>query len=83
MFMLLGLNCGMGQADISDLRDIFFKSLVPRDDLPAATVLEAKHITAKKPGTGIPATLYKTLIGRTLARNVHRDQPFVDEDFER
>lgn len=71
------------RADISDLRDIFFKSLVPRADLPAATVLEAKHITAKKPGTGIPATQFKTLIGRTLARNVQCDQPFVEEDFER
>ena len=71
------------RADIAELRDIFFKSLVPCDDLPAATVLEAKHITAKKPGTGIPATQFRNLIGRTLARNVQRDTPFVEEDFER
>jgi N-acetylneuraminate synthase len=71
------------RSDIAELRDIFFKSLVPCDDLPAATVLEAKHITAKKPGTGIPATQFKRLIGRTLARNVQRDRPFVEEDFER
>ena len=71
------------RADIAELRDIFFKSLVPCDDLPAATVLEARHITAKKPGTGIPATLFKSLIGRTLARSVQRDMPFVEEDFER
>jgi len=71
------------RADIAELRDIFFKSLVPCDDLPAATVLEAKHITAKKPGTGIPATQFKNLIGRTLVRGVRRDMPFVEEHFER
>ncbi len=71
------------RADIAELRETFFKSLVPCDDLPATTVLEAKHITAKKPGTGIPATQFKNLIGRTLARSVQRDMPFVEEDFER
>lgn len=69
--------------NVAELRDIFLKSLVPAENLPAATVLEARHIAAKKPGTGIPASQFKSLIGRKLARCVQRDRPFVEEDFER
>ncbi|MCZ6605338.1 MAG: N-acetylneuraminate synthase family protein [Alphaproteobacteria bacterium] len=70
-------------ATAAEMRDIFFKSVVPRADLPADTVLEAGHITTKKPGTGIPASQFDNLIGRTLARDVKKDQPLVDEDFQK
>ena len=69
-------------ASATEMRDIFFKSVVPLADLPADTVLEAGHITTKKPGTGIPASQFDNLIGRTLARDVKKDQPLVAEDFD-
>lgn len=68
--------------ELSELRDIFFKSVVPRTDLPAETVLEAEHMTTKKPGTGISASEFANLIGRTLARDVKRDVPLVEEDLK-
>lgn len=63
-----------------ELRAIFFKSVVPREDLAANTVIQARHITTKKPGTGIPAAQFDAVIGRTLARDVERDKPLVEAD---
>lgn len=61
------------QADMQPLRDIFFKSVVATQDLPAGTVLTAQHLAAKKPGSGIPARELPSLIGRTLKHDVARD----------
>jgi N-acetylneuraminate synthase len=56
------------------LRHLFTKSVVARTDLPAGTVLQAEHLTVKKPGTGIPAARLHELLGRTLRCTVVRDQ---------
>ena len=64
------------------LRDIFMKSVVARHDLPAGTVLRAEHLTAKKPGTGIPASELTSLFERRLRRAVRGDVPIVAEDLE-
>jgi len=68
--------------DIAPLREIFLKSVVATSDLPAGTVMERRHITTKKPGTGIPASAFDTVIGRKLARDVKRDVPLTEEDLE-
>lgn len=67
---------------IAPLREIFLKSLVPTRDLPAGTVLEADHLGAKKPGTGIPASQFDSTVGRRLARDVTRDVPLQPSDLE-
>ena len=64
------------------LREIFMKSVVARHDLPAGTVLRAEHLTAKKPGTGIPASELTSLFERRLRRAVRGDVPIVAEDLE-
>ena len=64
------------------LREIFMKSVVPRRDLPAGTVLSAEHLTAKKPGTGIPVSELAGLLDRRLCRAVRVDVPIVAEDLE-
>lgn len=64
------------------LRDIFLKSVVLRLDLPAGTVLQRQHLTTKKPGTGIPASEYKSVIGRVLARNAKKDVPLQTIDLK-
>jgi sialic acid synthase SpsE len=38
-------------------------------------VLQAHHLTVKKPGGGIAADQFDQLIGRRLAVDVHADQP--------
>jgi len=67
-------------AHIEPLRGIFMKSVVPLADLPAGTVLERRHLGAKKPGTGIPASEFENVVGRQLARNVKQDVPLSVED---
>ncbi|MDQ2805826.1 MAG: N-acetylneuraminate synthase family protein [Chloroflexota bacterium] len=67
-------------ADLAPLRRLFTKSVVTRTALAAGTVLQADHLAAKKPGTGIPAARLPDLIGRGLRRAVAADTLLVEED---
>jgi N,N'-diacetyllegionaminate synthase len=60
--------------EMAPLRDLFTKSIVTRMDLPAGTILREEHLATKKPGTGIPATQFKQVIGRILRHPVKADQ---------
>jgi len=66
--------------EMAPLRGLFTKSVVARVDLPAGAVLREEHLTAKKPGTGIPAARLPELIGRTLTKPVHADQLLAESD---
>lgn len=66
---------------VTSLRGIFMKSVVAAEDLPQGTVLEARHLAAKKPGSGIPANDLPALVGKTLARAVERDALLSHDDF--
>ncbi|MCM3874398.1 MAG: N-acetylneuraminate synthase family protein [Pyrinomonadaceae bacterium] len=68
--------------EVAPLRDLFTKSLVTRTELPAGTVLREEHLTAKKPGTGIPASCLPELVGSRLRRNLHADELLRREDVE-
>jgi N,N'-diacetyllegionaminate synthase len=52
------------------MRRLFMKSLVARNDLPVGTVLQPRHLTAKKPGTGIPVERIEEIYGRRTRRLV-------------
>jgi len=67
---------------VTALRDIFMKSVVAARDLDAGTVLRPEHLTTKKPGTGIPAKDWHTLVGRRLRRSLRRDTLLSPEDLE-
>jgi N,N'-diacetyllegionaminate synthase len=67
---------------LAPLRKIFTKSVVAGEDLTAGTVLRKEHLSLKKPGTGIPASRLKELIGRRLLRNVMRDEMLLEDDLE-
>ena len=69
--------------ETAPLHDLFTKSVVARIDLPAGTVLTAEHLTAKKPGTGIPAGRLPEVVGARLARAVAADQLLSEGDLER
>lgn len=62
------------------LRQLFTKSLVACFDLPAGEVLRREHLTAKKPGTGIPASQLSAVIGQSLRRPVKADQILEESD---
>ena len=56
--------------ELQSLRDLFTKSIVISEDLPSGTVLEARHLAFRKPGTGIPAARYRQVIGCRLKRDL-------------
>jgi len=68
--------------ELSALRALFTKSVVARQALPAGTVLELGHLTAKKPGTGIPAANLRDLVGRRLRREIAADALLSESDLE-
>ena len=68
--------------DAALLRNLFMKSVVAQEDLPAGTVLREKHLATKKPGTGIPVERLPELLGRRLRRNLKADEFLKEEDLE-
>jgi N-acetylneuraminate synthase len=62
------------------LRDLFTKSIVARIDLSAGSVLRLEDLTVKKPGTGIPASQLRAVIGRALRHAVKADQMLDESD---
>ncbi len=69
-------------AELSEMRSMFGRSLAPRTDLPAGTVIDAAMLTAKKPATGIPADALDTIIGRQLVQAVPADRLLRWEDID-
>lgn len=65
---------------LGPMREIFFKSVVPLDNLAEGTVLTEGQLGLKKPGTGIPAAKIGEVLGRKLKRSVARDQPLQWDD---
>ena len=66
--------------ELTGMRDLFTKSVVARADLMGGTRLEEKHLTVKKPGTGIPAERLSDLIGKQLRRDLKADQILQESD---
>ena len=57
------------------------KSLVAAMSLPRGTVLQAHHLVAKRPGTGLPPLQLAEVLGRTLGRDLAKDALLAWEDF--
>jgi N,N'-diacetyllegionaminate synthase len=68
--------------EMDPLRNLFTKSIVIKTDLPSGTVLEAKHLTTKKPGTGIPASKISQVIGSILKRDLQADTLLNERDLQ-
>ena len=69
-------------ADLDPMRKLFQKSVALRRPLARGTILSAEHLTGKKPGTGIPVSRMKELIGKRLVRDVREDELLSWEDAE-
>jgi N-acetylneuraminate synthase len=66
--------------ETAPLRDLFTKSVVARVDLPAGTVLREEDLSARKPGTGIPAGRLPELIGLRLQRSIKANEMLSQKD---
>lgn len=67
-------------SEFDELRRIFTKSLFAAVDLATGTFLERRHLTAKKPGTGIPADQLEQVLGRQLVTDVNRGRMLMPDD---
>ncbi len=69
-------------AELSELKQMFGRSVVPQHDLPEGTILCPGNLVAKKPGRGIPASKMDSLIGMRTRRLLKKDEIFKLEDLE-
>jgi N-acetylneuraminate synthase len=67
-------------AELDGMRNLFGKSLVSTQALPAGTVLADEHRTAKKPATGIPASERASVVGRVLREDVEAGHVLARDD---
>lgn len=67
---------------LQPVRRLFTRSIAPRTDLPAGTVIVEGMLTLKKPGTGMPAAELAKLVGRRLKKSVSADRLLTPEDLE-
>jgi N,N'-diacetyllegionaminate synthase len=68
--------------ELREMKIIFEKSIVTAGALKKGTTLTRKHLAFKKPGTGIPARDYKTLLNKKINKSLPRDHMFTAADFE-
>ena len=68
--------------ELSQLRDLFTKSLVAKTDLPRGTVLEEKHLAFKKPGDGLPPDRLPDVLGRKLSCELAADACLLEDHLE-
>jgi len=62
------------------MKEVFEKSVVLLEDVPAAMTLTKKMLGVKKPGIGIPARRLKEFIGRKTARDLKANTLLREED---
>ncbi len=68
--------------EMTELKQMFGKSIVAARDLPAGRQLERDDLALKKPGTGIPAARLDEIIGRRLAAAVKADTLLAEEHLD-
>jgi N-acetylneuraminate synthase len=76
------VNKDVMAAELKEMRSLFQKSAAVVRPLPAGTVLTRDMLTAKKPGTGIPAQEIEKLAGKRLARAVQPDRILTWSDID-
>lgn len=67
-------------APYAEMKRIFEKSVVTAGAVTAGAVVEPRHLAFKKPGDGVPARDWRSLIGRTWARDLAADHLVTWED---
>lgn len=69
-------------ARYKEMKDVFQKSIVTVRAIPAGTTLTEEMLALKKPGTGISAKNWKTMLGRKAKRDIPPDTLLREEDLE-
>jgi len=65
-----------------EMKKVFEKSIVARNDLLKGHILKYEDLDFKKPGDGVRADKYKEIIGKKLSKNLQKDDKILFEFFE-
>lgn len=64
-------------------RNLYLKSIIVKNDLPAGHILSKDDVYLARPGTGLsPKYLKQVLQNRRLVRNVFKEQPLSKQDIK-
>ena len=64
------------------IRNWAYRSVVAVNDIEKGTILREEHICTKRPGTGIPSSEYKKIIGKEIKQKVHKNAMIMENDFK-
>lgn len=56
-----------------EMKEVFQKSIVSIVDIPKGGIITTEMIGLKKPGTGIPASKHKEIVGKTAKRYIEKN----------
>jgi sialic acid synthase SpsE len=65
-----------------EMKLVFEKSIVAAKDLEVNHILNLSDLNFKKPGNGIRADKYKTVIGKKLLKPLKKDEVMTLSDFQ-
>jgi N,N'-diacetyllegionaminate synthase len=63
----------------AEMKEVFEKSVVTTQAIPAGVVIERDMLAAKKPGTGIPAWMLPEVIGRKARVDIDADTVLTED----
>ena len=66
---------------LGEMKMTFEKSIVSSGPLKKSDIISFDDLSFKKPGNGIPARMYKEIIGKKLNKSINKDYKFKLEDF--
>ena len=66
----------------ADMKRVFQKSIVAKADLPAGHVISVEDLAFKKPGDGISAADYQSVVGREVLRPLAKDEMIKELDIK-
>ena len=65
---------------MSEMKEVFQKSIVTTIDIPEGTIITAEMIGFKKPGSGIPASQIDKVIGKQSVKSMAQNSLIKFED---
>jgi N-acetylneuraminate synthase len=66
-------------APVAEMKEVFEKSVVSVQEIPAGAAISREMVAAKKPGTGIPARMLPEVLGRTARVDIAADTVLTED----
>ena len=58
---------------LKDTRNVFFKSIVSKVNIPKGKIIKMADLAFKKPGHGIPTKFYKKFLGKKANKTIKKN----------